>query len=110
MNDESITIFDNILTGGSKEQLRLRMEKLLKICYDHNVRLNFKKSFIGHRTANYFGYELYPNGYRLDSKRKAAMTSPSRIMVRLRKPTLRLLRASWASQSTSVPSQRTMPP
>ena len=73
MNDESITIFDNILTGGSKVQLRLRIERLLKICYKHNVRLNFKKSFIGHRTAKYFGYELYPNGYRLDSSRKAAM-------------------------------------
>ena len=73
MNDESITIFDNILTGGSKVELRLRIARLLKICYEHNVRLNFKKSFIGHRTAKYFGYELYPNGYRLDDKRKAAM-------------------------------------
>jgi hypothetical protein len=73
MRDESICIFDNILTGGSKEQLRLRTQKLLKICYDHNVRLNFKKSFIGHRTAKYFGYELYPGGYRIDDKRKAAL-------------------------------------
>jgi hypothetical protein len=60
MRDESICIFDNILTGGTKEQLRLRTQKLLKICYDHNVRLNFKKSFLGHGTAKYFGYELYP--------------------------------------------------
>ena len=73
MRDESICIFDNILTGGSKEQLRLRIKKLLKICYEHNVRLNFKKSFIGHETAKYFGYELYPNGYRIDDKHKAAL-------------------------------------
>jgi hypothetical protein len=73
MRDESICIFDNVLTGGTKEQLRLRTQKLLKICYDHNVRLNFKKSFIGHGTAKYFGYELYPGGYRIDDKRKAAL-------------------------------------
>ena len=73
MRDESICIFDNILTGGTKEQLRIRTQKLLKICYDHNVRLNFKKSFIGHRTAKYFGYELYPGGYRIDDKRKDAL-------------------------------------
>ena len=73
MRDQSICIFDNILTGGDKEQLRFRTQQLLKICHDHNVRLNFKKSFVGHRTAKYFGYELYPGGYRIDAKRKTAL-------------------------------------
>ena len=73
MRDESICIFDNILSGGNKEQLKARTKKLIDICYRHNVRLNFMKSFIGHETARYFGYELYPGGYRIDSKRKAAL-------------------------------------
>ena len=73
MRKESICIFDNILTGGTKEQLRQRTKELLALCYKHNVRLNFKKSFIGHRTAKYFGYELFHNGYRIDNRRKAAL-------------------------------------
>ena len=73
MRNEFICIFDNILTGGDKESLRSRTKELLKLCYAHNVRLNFKKSWLGHKTAKYFGYELYPGGYHIDEKRKTAL-------------------------------------
>jgi hypothetical protein len=71
----SICIFDNILTGGDKTSLRLRVSAVLALCYKHNIRLNFKKTFLGFTKAKYFGYELFKGGYRIDESRKAALKS-----------------------------------
>ena len=71
----SICIFDNILTGGDKTSLRLRVSAVLDLCYKHNIRLNFKKTFLGFKKAKYFGYELFKGGYRIDESRKAALKS-----------------------------------
>ena len=54
IRDESICIFDNILTGGTKETLVTRVKNVIDLCYKHNIQLNFKKTWIGQNTAKYF--------------------------------------------------------
>ena len=73
IRSESICIFDNILTGGTKETLVTKVKDVVDLCYKHNIHLNFKKTWIGQDTANYFGYELFNKGYRIDNSRKSAI-------------------------------------
>ena len=70
----AITMFDNILTGGTTlDQLCDRVEAILNICVQYNVKLQFKKSWIGHLYATFFGYEISETGYRIDKRRKSAL-------------------------------------
>ena len=73
IRSESICIFDNILTGGTRETLVSRVKNVVDLCYKHNIHLNFKKTWIGQDTAKYFGYELFNKGYRIDASRKSAI-------------------------------------
>ena len=73
IRSESICIFDNILTGGTKDTLVTKVKNVVDLCYKHNIHLNFKKTWIGQDTANYFGYELFNKGYRIDNSRKSAI-------------------------------------
>ena len=47
---------------------------MLDLCVKHNIKLNFKKTNLGHKTAKFFGYELFENGYRIDDGRKKAIS------------------------------------
>jgi hypothetical protein len=75
VRNESICAFDNILTGGKTlDELFDRLTKILQICCDHNIKLNFSKTFLGHTTAKFFGYEVSKDGYCIDDVRKSALS------------------------------------
>ena len=47
VNDVSICMFDNILTGAEDdEELLRRVNLIVAICVKHNIVLNFKKTFV----------------------------------------------------------------
>ena len=74
VNDISICMFDNILTGAEDDEELLRRVKLIvAICVKHNIVLNFKKKFLGQLWAKFFGYELSQSGYKIDKARCNAL-------------------------------------
>ena len=75
VNNISICMFDNILTGAEDDKELLRRVKLIvEICVRHNIVLNFSKTFLGRTWAKFFGYELSQAGYKIDTARCKAMS------------------------------------
>ena len=75
VNNISICMFDNILTGAEDDEELLRRVKLIvAICVKHNIVLNFRKTFLGQLWAKFFGYELSAAGYKIDTARCKAMS------------------------------------
>lgn len=70
----TIVIFDNFLILAHDYQDAYdKLEKVLKKCREYRVILKMKKSFIGVREANFFGYVLSDGKWRMSDSRKDAI-------------------------------------
>ena len=67
-----IAIFDNILVvADSYPELLDRLCAVLLRCKEHNIFLKYSKSYIGYRSAKFFGYEVSKGQYKLTPDRLA---------------------------------------
>lgn len=70
----TIVIFDNFLVLANDYQDAYdKLEKVLERCREYRVILKMKKSFIGVREANFFGYVLSDGKWRMSESRKDAI-------------------------------------
>ena len=71
-----IVIFDNLLVlARDFQDLYEKMVKVIDRCHERHVILKMEKSWIGVRTASFFGYEVSGGGYRLSQKRKDSIAA-----------------------------------
>ena len=79
--DWMIVIVDNMLVLATDYQdLYEKLVKVIDRCHERHVILKMEKSWIGVRSASFFGYEVSGGGYRLSKKRMesiAAITIPT---------------------------------
>ena len=74
-SDWMIVIFDNLLVMAHDHQdLYEKVELVLDRCIEKNVFLKFSKSRFGHSTAEFFGYIIDGEGYRMTEKRVQSIT------------------------------------
>ena len=71
-----IVIFDNLLVLATDFQdLYHKLVKVIDRCHDRHVILKMEKSWIGVKSATFFGYEVSGGGYRLSQKRREHIAS-----------------------------------
>lgn len=74
--DWMVVMFDNLLVLATDYQdLYDKTVKVLQRCDERHVLLKLEKSFIGVRTANFFGYEVSAGTYKLSQKRREAIAA-----------------------------------
>ena len=70
--DYVIAIFDNILVVANDfNELFDRLRAVLLRCKEYNIFLKYSKSYIGYRSAKFFGYEVSTGQYKLTPDRLA---------------------------------------
>jgi hypothetical protein len=73
-SDFVIAIFDNLLVlCDSYPDAYSKMDRILDRCIERNVFLKLSKSYLGFRTAKFFGYICSHGRYELSDDRKAAI-------------------------------------
>ena len=71
-----IVIFDNLLVLATDYQdLYEKLVEVIDRCHERHVILKMEKSWIGVRSASFFGYEVSGGGYRLSKKRMESIAS-----------------------------------
>ena len=71
-----IVIFDNLLVLATDFQdLYHKLLKVIDRCHERHVILKMEKSWIGVKSATFFGYEVSGGGYRLSQKRREHIAS-----------------------------------
>jgi hypothetical protein len=72
--DWTICLFDNILVlAHDREDGMMKLEKIIKRCYERHVVLKFAKSWIGFQEVKFFGYKVTPGRYEMDEERKQSV-------------------------------------
>ena len=70
-DDWMIVIFDNFLVlAYDYVDAHAKLVLVLQRCKDRNLHLNFKKSYLGFDTVNFFGYFCRHNSYETTEERK----------------------------------------
>ena len=74
--DWMIIVFDNLLILAKDfGDLYQKVEKVFQRCDERHVLLKMEKSWLGVRTAHFFGYEVSSGSYKLSQKRREAIAS-----------------------------------